>query len=66
MLRIDSPLSIDTQRKKFKEDREIESLSGRHAMPRRPEKQGWGVSGQGKVLSVIVLRHDKALWQEAA
>lgn len=67
MLRIDSRLSIDTHSKKFKEDREIERLSDRRAMARRFEKErGVGILRQGEVLRVIVLCHNKALWQQTA
>ena len=66
MLKIDSQLSIDTDSKKFKEDREIESLSDHHILPRRSESKERVRLRQREVLSVIVLGDDKALRQKAA
>jgi len=66
VLKIDSRLSIDIDSKKFKEDREIESLSDRRTLSRRSESKERVRLRQREVLSVIVLSDDKALWQQAA
>jgi len=66
VLKIDSRLSIDIDSKKFKEDREIESLSDRRTLLRRSESKERVRLRQREVLSVIVLSDDKALWQQAA